>query len=92
MLRFSAATVRALGSALADAAPRLAEDSAALRAFLEILRRPGAVFRSLSAMHRHGVLGALLPAFAKVTGRMQYDLFHAYTVDQHTLFVLRRIG
>ncbi|GIX34097.1 MAG: bifunctional uridylyltransferase/uridylyl-removing enzyme [Lysobacterales bacterium] len=87
----SAATVRALGSALADAAPRLAEDSAALRAFLEILRRPGAVFRSLSAMHRHGVLGALLPAFAKVTGRMQYDLFHAYTVDQHTLFVLREL-
>ena len=32
-----------------------------------------------------------LPAFGKVAGRMQYDLFHAYTVDQHTLFVIRNI-
>lgn len=87
----AAATARALGVALAAAAPHLSSDPAALRAFLEILRRPGAVFRSLSAMHRHGVLGALLPAFARVTGRMQYDLFHAYTVDQHTLFVLREL-
>lgn len=87
----SAAAARALAAALPTAAAGLPEDSAALRAFLEILRRPGAVFRSLSAMHRHGVLGALLPPFARVTGRMQYDLFHAYTVDQHTLFVLREL-
>lgn len=87
----AAATARALGSALAKAAANLAEDTAALRAFLQILRRPGAVFRALTAMHRHGVLAALLPAFAQVTGRMQYDLFHAYTVDQHTLFVVREL-
>ena len=40
-------------------------------------------------MARLGVLGRYLPAFGKVTGRMQYDLFHVYTVDQHTLTVLR---
>jgi len=51
-------------------------------------RRP---FRALTELHRHGLLGALLPAFARVTGRMQYDLFHVYTVDQHTLFLVRNL-
>ncbi len=34
------------------------------------------------------MLGRYIPAFGRVVGRMQYDLFHAYTVDAHTLFVL----
>jgi [protein-PII] uridylyltransferase len=40
-------------------------------------------------MNRYGVLAAYIPAFARVVGRMQYDLFHVYTVDEHSLFVLR---
>ncbi|MDW8479177.1 MAG: [protein-PII] uridylyltransferase [Xanthomonadales bacterium] len=87
----AAPTALALAAALPLVAARLPEDARALRAFLDILGRPGGVFRALSRMHRHGVLGALLPPFAAVTGRMQYDLFHAYTVDQHTLFVLREL-
>src|SRR4029079_14186997 len=43
-------------------------------------------------MARLGVLGRWLPAFARVSGRMQFDLFHVYTVDQHTLAVLRNIA
>ncbi|MEW5305094.1 MAG: hypothetical protein WDW36_007657 [Sanguina aurantia] len=46
----------------------------------------------LPAMNRHGVLAAILPAFGKVFGRMQYDLFHVYTVDEHTLRVLRNVA
>jgi len=42
-------------------------------------------------MNRYGVLGDYLPAFGKIIGQMQYDLFHVYTVDQHTLFVIRNI-
>jgi [protein-PII] uridylyltransferase len=38
------------------------------------------------------VLGRWIPAFARVSGRMQFDLFHVYTVDQHTLAVLRNIA
>src|SRR3546814_2903172 len=43
-------------------------------------------------MARLGVLGRWIPAFARVSGRMQFDLFHVYTVDQHTLAVLRNIA
>jgi [protein-PII] uridylyltransferase len=42
-------------------------------------------------MNRYGVLAAYLPAFGNIVGRMQYDLFHVYTVDQHTLFVVRNL-
>ena len=39
-------------------------------------------------MNTYGVLGLYIPAFGRIVGRMQYDLFHAYTVDAHTLFVV----
>ena len=42
-------------------------------------------------MHRYGILGAYLPVFDQVAGQMQYDLFHVYTVDEHTLFVVRNL-
>jgi [protein-PII] uridylyltransferase len=42
-------------------------------------------------MNRYGLLAAYLPAFGNIVGRMQYDLFHVYTVDQHTLFVVRNL-
>ncbi|MCX7902860.1 MAG: HD domain-containing protein, partial [Burkholderiaceae bacterium] len=40
---------------------------------------------------RYGVLAAYIPAFANIVGRMQYDLFHVYTVDEHTLMLLRNL-
>jgi [protein-PII] uridylyltransferase len=42
-------------------------------------------------MNRYGLLAAFIPEFANIVGRMQYDLFHVYTVDQHTLFVVRNL-
>ena len=59
--------------------------------FMEILRQPRGVTRQLRRMNRYGVLAAYLPEFAVIVGRMQYDLFHTYTVDQHTLFVVRNL-
>lgn len=59
--------------------------------FVATMRGPQAV-ETLSRMARLGVLGQWIPAFAQVSGRMQFDLFHVYTVDQHTLMVLRNIG
>lgn len=59
--------------------------------FLQLLRRPQPV-KALERMARLGVLGRWIPAFAQVSGRMQFDLFHVYTVDQHTLAVLRNLA
>ena len=59
--------------------------------FMEILRQPNRVTRTLRRMNRYGVLAAYLPVFSQIVGRMQYDLYHAYTVDQHTLFVVRNL-
>jgi len=65
------------------------------RLFIEILCAPVGVTHELRRMNLYGVLGRYIPAFGRVVGRMQYDLFHAYTVDAHTLFVvsnLRRLA
>jgi len=65
------------------------------RLFLEILCAPVGVTHEMRRMNLYGVLGRYIPAFGRVVGRMQYDLFHAYTVDAHTLFVvsnLRRLA
>ena len=61
------------------------------RCFIELLRQPEGVYTQLQRMNRYGLLAALIPAFANIVGRMQYDLFHVYTVDQHTLFVVRNL-
>ena len=59
--------------------------------FLSILRAPAGVTHELRRMNLYGVLGLYIPAFGRIVGRMQYDLFHAYTVDQHTLFVVSNL-
>ena len=61
------------------------------RLFLQILRAPKGVTHELRRMNRYGVLGLYIPAFGRIVGRMQYDLFHAYTVDEHTLFVVSNL-
>lgn len=59
--------------------------------FMQILRQPSGITFVLRLMNRYGILAAYLPAFAHIVGRMQYDLFHAYTVDEHTLFVISNV-
>ncbi len=61
------------------------------RLFMEILRAPVGVTHELRRMNLYGVLGRYIPAFGRIVGRMQYDLFHAYTVDAHTLFVVSNL-
>ena len=61
------------------------------RLFLAILRAPEGVTHELRRMNLYGVLGLYIPAFGRIVGRMQYDLFHAYTVDEHTLFVVSNL-
>ena len=61
------------------------------RLFLNILRAKEGVTHELRRMNLYGVLGLYIPAFGRIVGRMQYDLFHAYTVDEHTLFVVSNL-
>ena len=59
--------------------------------FIKIITGSRGVTHELRRMNRYGILAAYLPAFDSIVGRMQYDLFHAFTVDQHTLFVIRNM-
>ncbi|MEA3411821.1 MAG: [protein-PII] uridylyltransferase [Pseudomonadota bacterium] len=59
--------------------------------FMEILRQPAGITHEFRRMNRYGILAAYWPSFALIVGRMQYDLFHIYTVDEHTLVVLRNL-
>ncbi len=61
------------------------------RLFLNILRSKTGVTHELRRMNLYGVLGLYIPSFGRIVGRMQYDLFHAYTVDEHTLFVISNL-
>ncbi len=56
--------------------------------FLTILKQEYGVHQSLRRMNRYGVLGKYIPPFGKIIGQMQHDLFHVYTVDEHTLKLL----
>lgn len=59
--------------------------------FINIMSESKGITFALRRMNRYGILAAYIPAFENIVGRMQYDLFHAYTVDDHTLNVIRNI-
>ena len=59
--------------------------------FISILSQADGVNHSLRRMNRYGILGQYIPAFGKIVGQMQHDLFHVYTVDEHILNVLANL-
>ena len=59
--------------------------------FLAILRQPRDVTHELRRMNQYGILGRYLPAFGRIVGQMQHDLYHVYTVDEHMLMVIRNL-
>lgn len=84
-----------LAAAIQAAAPTYVRDvdtDACVAHFRGILKQPLRAVRVLRTMADLDLLGRLVPAFERVTGRMQYDMFHAYTVDQHTLRVLDHLA
>ncbi len=87
----SAHTIRLLRGALhlIDDAFRAEARNRSL--FMDILGEPRGVTHELRRMNRYGVLGRYIPAFGRIVGRMQYDLFHIYTVDEHILFVVSNL-
>ena len=59
--------------------------------FMELLRSPHHMSHTLLEMQRQGVLGDYLPAFNKIVGRMQHDMYHIYTVDAHCMKVVKKM-
>jgi len=59
--------------------------------FLELLKAPYTLVSQLTRMRRYGVLGRYIPEFGRIIGQMQHDLFHIYTVDAHTMMVIRNM-
>lgn len=66
-------------------------DLAVTTLFMELMRTPHALDQTLSAMKKYNVLGRYLPEFGQIIGQMQHDLFHIYTVDAHTMRVIRNM-
>ena len=67
------------------------DDSNNNQLFLALLRSPYNLVTQLRRMKRYGILGAYLPEFGRIIGQMQHDLFHMYTVDDHTLLVIKNM-
>jgi [protein-PII] uridylyltransferase len=80
---------RALTRAHKLIGPKLREDGEANRLFLEILLSKRNPVDTLRAMNEAGVLGRFIPEFGRVVAQMQFDMYHVYTVDEHSL---RAIG
>jgi [protein-PII] uridylyltransferase len=86
----SATALRSLSRALPRIDRAFREDPANRRRFMEIVRGDRFTW-TLRRMSRYGVLGRYIPAFGRIVGQMQHDLFHVYTVDEHILMVVRNL-
>jgi [protein-PII] uridylyltransferase len=87
----SAATLRLVREARHTIDDTFRADPRNRALFMDLLRQRTGITHALRRMNRYGVLAAYLPTFGRIVGRMQYDLFHTYTVDEHTLFVIRNL-
>lgn len=87
----SARTLRALWRAQHRIDAAFRRDPLNRARFMEILRQPRGVTHALRLMNRYGILGRYLPAFGRIVGQMQHDLFHVHTVDEHILMVVRNL-
>ncbi|MEL0223122.1 MAG: [protein-PII] uridylyltransferase [Gammaproteobacteria bacterium] len=59
--------------------------------FMELMRYPEKLPEVLRRMRYYGILSRYIPEFGPIMGLMQHDLFHIYTVDAHTLQLIRNI-
>ena len=61
------------------------------RLFMAIIRHPRGLGLAFTLMHRYSILGAYLPQWRSIVGQMQFDLFHAYSVDEHSYRLIKNL-
>ncbi|MGA8862495.1 MAG: [protein-PII] uridylyltransferase [Gallionella sp.] len=88
---FSARTLRALWRAQHRIDAAFRRNPVNREHFMDILRQPQGVLHTLRRMNEYGILGRYIPAFGRIVGQLQHDLFHVYTVDEHILMVVRNL-
>ena len=91
ILGVRASTIRLIRDNLHRIDEAFRADGQARQYFFELFCQPSGVYTQLQRMNRYGVLAAFIPVFGNIVGRMQFDLFHVYTVDQHILFMIRNL-
>lgn len=84
-------TLRKLQLALEQLPNKLCEIPPAREKFLRLFNQKNAISRAFIPMHQYGVITAYLPQWQAIEGLMQFDLFHIYTVDEHTLRVMLKL-
>ena len=87
----SGRTIRALWRARQLVDDNFRNDAQNKARFVALFKAPRGVLHEFRRMNQFDILGRYLPNFGAIVGQMQHDLFHAYTVDQHTLQVLRNL-
>ena len=87
----SARTLRSLYNARNEMGAEFRRDPVNRALFMSVLRQPRGITHALRLMNQTSVLGRYLWVFRRIVGRMQHDLFHVYTVDQHIVMVVRNV-
>ncbi len=67
---------------------RLREDAKANALFMEVLLSRKGPEATLRRMNEAGVFGRFIPDFGRIVAQMQFDMYHHYTVDEHTIFAI----
>ncbi|MGR3454329.1 [protein-PII] uridylyltransferase [Pseudooceanicola sp.] len=71
---------------------RMRSDPKAAEMFLGLLLDHGNPERALRRMNELGVLAAFIPEFEPIVAMMQYNMYHHYTVDEHTIQCIRHLA
>lgn len=85
-----ASTIRAIRK-YRDLAQTLGDDPRARKLFIDLFKKGTGLTHTLRRMHRYGILARFFTLFRPLVGRMQFDLFHIYPVDEHILMVVRNL-
>lgn len=84
-------TIRLLRNARAQLSEPLSHDPECRDLFNQLIQHPRGCGLSFALMHHHSVLASYLSQWQQIVGQMQFDLFHAYTVDEHTFRLVRNL-